>query len=341
MSGSYSSGDSSVDDTRGEFKWTEGHYIRERFCIHKELGKGTFGLVLECWDKKRSRIVAVKVVRAIKRYIESAETEARILTRVNDTANHERPTHVIEMFKCFEWHGHFCIVSEKLGASLLQVLEENEYQPFEMFVIRDVARQLLQALKFLHEECRLVHTDLKLENILLVDSRTEPQAVPSSPERVHTVRWAPYLRLVRTEIKVIDFGGATFDWMHKAAVINTRQYRGPEVILDTGWSFPSDLWSAGCVLMELYLGDLLFKAHAEDEHLAMMERTCGAFPAFMTADERYFRHDGKVRWPDRADDNIRVRCRRRAAKRATDAPAPRTWRDCKMLSLPRTTSSSS
>jgi serine/threonine protein kinase len=51
---------------------------------------------------------------------------------------------------------------------------------------------------------------------------------------------------------VIDFGGATYDNDHaKSKIINTRQYRGPEVTLELGWSYPSDLWSIGCVIGEV------------------------------------------------------------------------------------------
>lgn len=57
---------------------------------------------------------------------------------------------------------------------------------------------------------------------------------------------------------VIDFGGATYDYESKSSIINTRQYRSPEVILGLGWSYPSDIWSAGCIIAELYLGELLF-----------------------------------------------------------------------------------
>jgi dual-specificity kinase/CDC-like kinase len=58
--------------------------------------------------------------------------------------------------------------------------------------------------------------------------------------------------------KVIDFGGATYDDEKKSTIINTRQYRGPEVILELGWSYPSDVWSVGCMIFELFDGDLLF-----------------------------------------------------------------------------------
>ena len=56
-----------------------------------------------------------------------------------------------------------------------------------------------------------------------------------------------------TRVKVIDFGGATYDTENKSSVVNTRQYRAPEVILGLGRSFPSDLWSAGCIIAELYI----------------------------------------------------------------------------------------
>lgn len=51
---------------------------------------------------------------------------------------------------------------------------------------------------------------------------------------------------------MIDFGGATYDDdQEKSTIINTRQYRGPEVTLELGWSFPSDIWSAACIIAEV------------------------------------------------------------------------------------------
>lgn len=77
---------------------------------------------------------------------------------------------------------------------------------------------------------------------------------------------------------MIDFGGACYDDAKKSAVINTRQYRAPEVMLGTGWSMPSDIWSLGCILAELYQGELLFPTHNNIEHLALMEHVIGPFP---------------------------------------------------------------
>jgi serine/threonine protein kinase len=71
--------------------------------------------------------------------------------------------------------------------------------------------------------------------------------------------------------------GATYDDEKKSSIVNTRQYRAPEVILGCGWSFPSDLWSAGCIIAELYRGELLFGTHDNEEHLALIERAVGPF----------------------------------------------------------------
>ena len=82
-------------------------------------------------------------------------------------------------------------------------------------------------------------------------------------------------------IRLIDFGGATFEKDHHASIINTRQYRGPEVILGCGWSYSSDVWSAGCILFELAKGRLLFETHDNHEHLALMRSLLGRFPIWM------------------------------------------------------------
>merc|ERR1711997_98800 len=53
---------------------------------------------------------------------------------------------------------------------------------------------------------------------------------------------------------------------------NTRQYRAPEVLLGVGWDHQSDVWSIGCILAELWTGNLLFQTHENIEHLALMEK---------------------------------------------------------------------
>jgi dual-specificity kinase len=77
---------------------------------------------------------------------------------------------------------------------------------------------------------------------------------------------------------LIDFGSATFEEDYHSSIVSTRHYRAPEIILGLGWSKPCDLWSLGCILVELLTGDALFQTHENLEHLAMMEAVIGPMP---------------------------------------------------------------
>lgn len=234
-----SSHSSSHDDTIGHFKGREGTVIANRYRIEREVGVGTFGRVVECLDLKRfsrsgrrdrqDSVVAIKIVRNVKRYYESALIEADIVEDVNRRGG-RGVSHCAVMYDAFTFSGHYCMVFEKLGPSLYDFQKRQKYRPFPLMCVRDFAKQLLETLEFLHS-FGLIHTDLKPENILLVNGREVTYKGHTIPES--------------TRIKVIDFGGATYDNEKKSSVVNTRQYRAPEVILGVGWSMPSDLWSIG------------------------------------------------------------------------------------------------
>ena len=57
------------------------------------------------------------------------------------------------------------------------------------------------------------------------------------------------------------------DWRHPWR----RHYRPPEVVLGLGWSYPCDIWSIGCIILEMYTGEALFQTHDNLEHMALME----------------------------------------------------------------------
>lgn len=104
---------------------------------------------------------------------------------------------------------------------------------------------------------------------------TYNRTIPSSSHT--TSRNARHRRvLLDSEIRLIDFGSATFDDEYHSSVVSTRHYRAPEIILNLGWSFPCDIWSIGCILVEFFTGDALFQTHDNLEHLAMMESVIGS-----------------------------------------------------------------
>ena len=100
-------------------------------------------------------------------------------------------------------------------------------------------------------DLRLIHTDLKPENILLVSP--EYIKVPDYKVSSRSPKEGSYYKRVpkSSSIKVIDFGSTTYDQQDQTYVVSTRHYRAPEVILGLGWSYPCDIWSVGCILVEL------------------------------------------------------------------------------------------
>ncbi|KAJ1303647.1 hypothetical protein OPQ81_008075 [Rhizoctonia solani] len=242
----------------------------------KMLGQGTFGKVVQARDQRRNELVAVKIIRSVQKYRDASRIELRVLAtlKANDPENRNRCIHLRD---CFDYRGHICIVMDLLGQSVFDFLKGNSFVPFPNSQIQSFARQLLTSVAFLHD-LNLIHTDLKPENILLYDSAyqtfTYNRKIPSSSTSVN--RNATQRRvLLDTEIRLIDFGSATFQDEYHSSVVSTRHYRAPEIILGLGWSFPCDIWSIGCILVEFFTGDALFQTHENLEHLAMMENVVG------------------------------------------------------------------
>lgn len=79
-------------------------------------------------------------------------------------------------------------------------------------------------------------------------------------------------------------GNACFQKKPFTNDIQTRQYRCPETILHTPYSYSADIWSAACVIFELLTGDFLFQPHEHGnvsrdlEHLALFEEYLGRIP---------------------------------------------------------------
>lgn len=109
-------------------------------------------------------------------------------------------------------------------------------------------QQFGSALKYIHSK-GIVHTDLKTENILLKSSGA---------------------------VTVIDFGCAIYEKDYHPPALGTQEYRSPEALLQCGWSYPTDIWSAGCIFAELLIGETLFPHGAtEDIHLSCIQTCLG------------------------------------------------------------------
>lgn len=332
----------------------DGHYIirinenfTNRFTITKLLGQGTFGKVVECYDKVNREKVAIKIIRNIPKYRDAARIELRILSTLKRFDN-ENVNHCIHLRECFDFRGHICIVTDLLKISLYDFLDNNKFIPYPGSHIQAIAKQLIRSVTFLHD-LNLIHTDLKPENILLHDdsfvrknlisnstitayiylnvnnlidgqqSMSKMSSSLSSSSISSTISTSSFqsntkfIDLTNNEqehnsnfkfktppilppnykfneknlpnftkvlknplIQIIDFGSAIFNDEYHLAIVSTRHYRAPEIVLGTGWSFPCDMWSIGCILVEFVIGEPLFRTHDNLEHLAMIEKIVGS-----------------------------------------------------------------
>lgn len=97
--------------------------------------------------------------------------------------------------------------------------------------------QLLNSLSFLKQE-KIIHCDIKPENIVMK-------------------KWG------KSGLKLIDFGTSCMEGKQIYEYLQSRFYRSPEIIFRSPYSFPIDMWSLGCILAELKLGEPLFPANED------------------------------------------------------------------------------
>ncbi|XP_026184245.1 dual specificity protein kinase CLK4-like [Mastacembelus armatus] len=291
------------DDEEGHLIYHTGLVMKERYEIVSTLGAGAFGKVVECVDRDKDEHVAVKIVGNIECFSKVARSEIAVLEEINRLDDNNRFA-CVRMLDWFEHKGHICIVFELLGISTFEFLCQNEFLPFTVAQIRHMAYQIFRAVCFLHHN-KLTHTDLKPENILFICSDYDLEYNDKKKREERKLR--------SLDVKVVDFGTATFDHEHHESLVSTRHYRAPEVILDLGWNHSCDVWSLGCILVEFYLGRTLFPTHDSKEHLAMMEKILGPIPPYVLKQTRkqHYVHNEHLNWDERSatDNYIEKHCK--------------------------------
>ena len=89
----------------------------------------------------------------------------------NKTTFDRDDCHVLNLLNSFLYKGpygnHFCMVFEILGVNLLEVLKRYDYKGLPLDLVKEITRQVMMGLDFLNRICRVIHTDLKPENVLL------------------------------------------------------------------------------------------------------------------------------------------------------------------------------
>ncbi|KAG5421526.1 SKY1 [Candida metapsilosis] len=147
-------------------------YKNGKYTLVRKLGWGHFSTVWLARDNDKQCHVAVKVVRSAKHYTETAIDEIKLLDKVTTSdIQHPGHQHVIQLLDTFTHKGpngiHVVMVFEVLGENLLGLIRRYKHRGIPIVFVKQIAKQLLSALDFLHRKCGVIHTDLKPENVLI------------------------------------------------------------------------------------------------------------------------------------------------------------------------------
>uniref|UniRef100_A0A8C4U944 Homeodomain interacting protein kinase 4 n=1 Tax=Falco tinnunculus TaxID=100819 RepID=A0A8C4U944_FALTI len=216
------------------------------------VGKGTFGAVAHAWQRSTGEMVAIKMVKNEGHHGQVVKNELRLLQALQEVDSEK--SHIVRFLESFSDGACTYLLFESLEQNLFEFQKQNNFLPLPVRHIRTITAQVLAALVKLRE-LSIIHTDIKPENIMLVDHASYP-----------------------FHVKLIDFGSASIlnEVRHiKAPYIQSRFYRSPEILLGLPFCEKVDMWSLGCVVAELHLGWPLFPGINEYDQVRYICSTLG------------------------------------------------------------------
>jgi TolB-like protein len=216
--------------------------LADRYAIERELGRGGMATVYLARDLKHRRAVAVKVLRP---ELAGAIGPDRFLREIEIAAGLSHP-HILPLFDSGSLDGLLYYVMPYVeGESLRQRLDRERQLPIEDAL--RITREVGDALGYAHS-VGFVHRDIKPENILL----SHNHAVVADFGIARAISAAGGEKLTGTGLS-----------------LGTPSYMSPEQAAgDSELDGRSDLYSLGCVLYEMLVGDPPFLGHSPQQILA-------------------------------------------------------------------------
>ncbi|KAF2944350.1 hypothetical protein DAI22_02g135900 [Oryza sativa Japonica Group] len=214
------------------------------------VGQGTYSNVYKARERGTGRVVALKKVRFDTSESESVRFMARemMILRRLDHPNVIR----LDGIATSRMHRSIYLVFDFMYSDLTRIICRPDHRLTEP-QIKCYMQQLLSGLQHCHER-GILHRDIKGSN-LLIDR--------------HGV------------LKIGDFGLANYYGRRRPLTsrVVTLWYRAPELLLGaTDYGVGIDLWSAGCLLAEMFSGRPLMPGRTEIEQLSRIFTLCGSPP---------------------------------------------------------------
>ncbi|KYM82291.1 Serine/threonine-protein kinase spk-1, partial [Atta colombica] len=169
-----------------------GDLFLNRYHVTRKLGWGHFSTVWLCWDLQDKRFVALKIVKSASHFTETALDEIKLLKDVRDTdpidPKRNKTVQLLNDFKISGINGlHVCMVFEVLGHNLLKLIIKSNYRGIPRNNVKRVIRQVLEGLDYLHNKCKIIHTDIKPENVLVCVDETYIRKLACEATELHSM----------------------------------------------------------------------------------------------------------------------------------------------------------
>lgn len=246
----------SLQEADGPTNWLKGARI----------GAGSFGTVYLGMNSFTGELMAVKQVEVPK-----DKTDTLIFDALKQEMNLLKNLHhenIVSYIGASTDQQFFNIFIEYVpGGSVATML--NNYGPFEEPLVRNFIRQILQGLKYLHDE-QIIHRDIKGANVLID---------------------------IKGTVKISDFGiSKKFSSSDSQSQLNKRSslqgsvyWMAPEVVKQTAYTTKLDIWSVGCLVIEMLTGKHPFPDLSQMQLIFKIgTHTKPIIPAWATEDLKLF-----------------------------------------------------
>ncbi|KAK3843137.1 MAG: kinase-like domain-containing protein, partial [Linnemannia gamsii] len=243
--------DNAVIPLENDYSW----WIRGKF-----IGAGSFARVSLGWHRQHGTFMAVKQVELAvnnshkedkqKYLVEALEREIDLLKQLH----HER---IVQYIGSDIEKGHINIFLEYVPGGSIATLLAN-YGPFSEVLVRSFVKQILEGLDYLHE-CDIIHRDIKGANILVDNKGCIKISDFGISKKVEERKF--YLKSIQVKSSRPSLQGSTF-WM------------APEVVKQIETTYKADIWSLGCLVVEMFTGTHPFPQFSQMQALFQIGSNC-------------------------------------------------------------------
>ena len=218
----------------------------------ERLGKGTYGTVYKAKKKGCDKYFAIK---KIKNELDNEGIPSTALREIAILKKMKYPNVVNVEGIAFNNH-HIELCLEYCRYDLKKLIDNKKHDSsfYNVKFVKNMMYQLLKGVEHLHSH-KILHRDLKPQNILVDDNGWILKLADFGLSRVYSIPIRPYTKEVLTL------------W-----------YRSPEMMLGiNNYAIGLDIWSIGCIFAELYLGKPLFMGDSEIDQLFKVMQVYGTF----------------------------------------------------------------